>query len=106
MLRFFFQNVKGGNPIKVLCHHKSKVNSVKWLYKSDGTCTELVSCSADKTAAIWTLVDNVWKVTSTLSGHTDGVTCVHGLYTEKNDLLVFTGSIDSTIRVWERKNGK
>lgn len=98
-------NLKGTNPIKVLSHHKSKVNSVKWLRKPDGSCTELLSCSADKTAAIWRNVDGIWKVTSVLTGHTDGVGCVNGLYTKDDDLLVFTGSIDSTIRVWERKDG-
>lgn len=87
-------------------HHKSKVNSVKWICKQNGGCTEFVSCSADKTAAIWSLVDGVWKVTSSLIGHTDGVTCIHSIYTNGEDLVVYTGSVDSTVKVWERTNGK
>ncbi|KAJ8725359.1 hypothetical protein PYW08_003542 [Mythimna loreyi] len=96
-------NLKGKDPLTVLSHHRSQVNTVKWLRKPDGTCTELISGSADKTAAIWTLVNGVWKVTNSLAGHTDGITCIHGTY-NGDDLLVYTGSVDSTVRVWERKN--
>ncbi|XP_045542700.1 probable elongator complex protein 2 [Papilio machaon] len=96
---------KGENPLKVFSHHKSKVNSVKWIYKKDGTCTKFVSCSADKTAAIWSLVDGIWRVTSSLVGHTDGITCIHSIYTNEEDLIVYTGSIDSTVKVWEQCNG-
>ncbi|XP_047021000.1 elongator complex protein 2 [Helicoverpa zea] len=96
-------NLRGKDPLTVLSHHRSQVNTVKWLCKPDGTCTELISGSADKTAAIWSLVDGMWKVTNSLSGHTDGVTCIHGVYNE-DTLLVYTGSIDSTVRVWERKD--
>ncbi|KPJ00191.1 putative elongator complex protein 2 [Papilio xuthus] len=96
---------KGKNPLKVFSYHKSKVNSVKWIYKDNDTCTEFVSCSADKTAAIWSLVDGVWRVTSSLVGHTDGITCIHSIYTNGEDLVVYTGSIDSTVKVWERSNG-
>ncbi|XP_075969096.1 elongator complex protein 2-like [Anticarsia gemmatalis] len=92
------------DPLTVLSHHKSLVNSVKWLRKPDGTCTELLSCSADKTAAVWTLENGQWTVTSTLVGHADGVTCIHGVYDDE-ELLVYTGSIDSTVKVWERRNG-
>lgn len=99
-----FQNLKGKDPLTVLCHHRSQVNTVKWLRKPDGTCTELISGSADKTAAIWSLVDGIWKVTNSLAGHTDGVTCIHGIY-NRDELFVYTGSIDSTVRVWERSNG-
>lgn len=99
-----FQNLKGKDPLTVLCHHPSQVNTVKWLRKPDGTCTELISGSADKTAAIWSLVDGIWKVTNSLAGHTDGVTCIHGIY-NRDELFVYTGSIDSTVRVWERSNG-
>ncbi|XP_046965121.1 elongator complex protein 2 isoform X2 [Vanessa cardui] len=97
-------NLKGQDPLQVLSHHRSKVNSVKWLQKSE-SCTELLSCSADKTAAIWTLNNGSWKVTSQLTGHDDGITCINGVYLEGDDLMVYTGSIDSTVRVWERKNG-
>lgn len=89
----------------MLSHHKSQVNTVKWLRKADGSCSELISGSADKTAAIWSKVDGEWKVTNSLAGHTDGVTCIHGVYNGKV-LLVYTGSIDSTVRVWERKDGE
>ncbi|KPJ07376.1 putative elongator complex protein 2 [Papilio machaon] len=97
---------KGENPLKVFSHHKSKVNSVKWIYKKDGTCTKFVSCSADKTAAIWSLVDGIWRVTSSLVGHTDGITCIYSIYTNEEDLIVYTGSKDSTVKVWEQCNDK
>ncbi|XP_048479494.1 elongator complex protein 2 [Plutella xylostella] len=95
---------KGGNPLKVLSHHRARVNSVKWIQRPDGTCNEFLSCSADKTAAIWTLIDGAYVVTS-LEGHTDGVTSVAGLYLNQNELVVFTASIDSTVRVWKRCTG-
>ncbi|CAK1552679.1 unnamed protein product [Leptosia nina] len=96
--------IKGRDPLAILAHHGGRVNSVKWLTKPDGTCNELISASADKTAVIWTLVDDVWKVTSVLKGHSDGITCVYGMYTGGNDLFVFTSSVDSTVKVWERSN--
>ncbi|XP_045491637.1 probable elongator complex protein 2 isoform X1 [Colias croceus] len=92
------------DPITVLNHHNARVNSVKWLTRPDGSCTEMISASADKTAAIWTLVKGDWKVTSVLAGHEDGVTCIFGMYTGGNDLFVFTASVDSTVKVWERSN--
>lgn len=98
--------MKDRDPITVLSHHRARVNSVKWLTKPDGSCTELLSASADKTAAIWSLVNGIWTVTSELTGHEDGVTCLYGMYTGGNDLFVFTTSIDSTVKVWERSNGK
>ena len=101
----FFQNIKNSDPLTVLSHHKSKINSVKWLHRPDDSCIELLSCSADKTAAIWTLDNDIWNVTSVLSGHGDGVTCISGLYIE-DDLVVYTGSIDTTMKIWERKNGR
>ncbi|XP_072944394.1 elongator complex protein 2 [Epargyreus clarus] len=98
-------NAKGKDPLTVLSHHRGKVNSVKWLTNKDGSSSEFISCSADKTAAIWSLEDGKWKVTSLLTGHGDGVTCIHGVYTGDNNLVVYTGCIDSNIRVWERNKG-
>ncbi|RVE43314.1 hypothetical protein evm_012018 [Chilo suppressalis] len=99
-------NQKEKDPHTVCHHHTSRVNSVKWLRKPQNeSCTEFVSCSADKTAAIWTLCNGVWEVTGKLVGHTNGITCIHGLYTEGDDLILFTGSIDSTVKVWERIDG-
>ncbi|XP_049866729.1 elongator complex protein 2 isoform X2 [Pectinophora gossypiella] len=40
-----------------------------------------------------------------MTGHTDGITCVHGIYSSGDNIVVYTGSIDSTVRVWERING-
>lgn len=50
-------------------------------------------------------MEDVWKVTSVLEGHSDGITSIYGMYTGGNDLFVFTSSIDSTVKVWERSNG-
>lgn len=97
----YLQKIKGKDPLTVLSHHSARVNSVKWLHKQDGSSTELISCSADKTVVIWTLIDRTWTVTATLEGHKNGVMCIHGTY-YGDKLLVFSGSIDSTVKVWER----
>ncbi|VVC98615.1 unnamed protein product [Leptidea sinapis] len=97
-------NVKGKDPLIVLCQHQSRVNNVKWLRKPDGSSTELVSASADKTAVVWSLKDGAWRATSNLLGHQDSVTTVYGIYTGDDELTVFTGSIDSTVKVWTRCN--
>ncbi|XP_028155974.1 probable elongator complex protein 2 [Ostrinia furnacalis] len=94
-----------GKDILVLSHHTSNVNAVKWLNKPYAACTEFLSCSADKTAAVWTF-EKSWQVTSKLEGHTEGVTCVFGMYTNENNLIIYTGSIDSTIKIWERIDGE
>ncbi|KAL4706331.1 hypothetical protein ACJJTC_004940 [Scirpophaga incertulas] len=96
---------RGGDPLTVQHHHTARVNSVKWLHKSNGVCNELISCSADKTAAIWTLSDGVWKVSSKLNSHMDAVTCIYGIYTNLDDLTIYSASIDSTVKIWERKTG-
>lgn len=44
-------------------------------------------------------------MTSSLVGHKDGVTCIHGVYVG-DKLLVYTGSIDSSVCIWERIDGK
>lgn len=67
------------------------------------TSCELLSCSKDKTALIWSKVDRVWENHS-LIGHTEAVTCVDGVYLNE-ELFVYTASIDSTIKIWQRTKG-
>lgn len=88
-----------------LSYHKARINSVKWLKQKNGKCTELLCCSNDKTAAVWSNVGGVWKITSILSSHAEGVTSVDGLYMNNKDLIIYTTSIDSTIKIWDRING-
>lgn len=98
-------NVRRGDPLTVHDHHKSRVNQVKWLRHHDGSSTEFVSSSNDKTAAVWSKFEDRWKVRATLDGHGEGVTYVDGVYLG-NKLVLFTTSIDSSIKVWELVNAQ
>lgn len=97
-------NEKTKDRVTVLSHHTGHVNSVKWIHNHNGQTTELLSCSVDKTAVIWTLQNGHWNVTSILKGHTEGVTNVYGNY-HGDRLTIYTASTDSTIKVWERIEG-
>lgn len=98
------QNEKTKDRVTVLSHHTGHVNSVKWIHNHNGQTTELLSCSVDKTAVIWTLQNGNWNVTSILKGHTEGVTNIYGNY-HGDRLTIYTASTDSTIKVWERIEG-
>ncbi|KAK7867755.1 hypothetical protein R5R35_002257 [Gryllus longicercus] len=102
---------------RTLYSHKSRVNSVRWIRKYDGSAeTEFISCSCDRTAVIWTQNANCDFIpTAVLEGHEDSITVVDGIYmsscvddrmTTPRQLLAVTGSIDSNIKVWMREKGE
>ena len=55
-----------------LCHHRGRVNGVKWAQSSqnfDVGKTEIVSVSSDKTAVVWTKEDNgIFAPSAVLTG--------------------------------------
>lgn len=65
---------------------------------------EIVSASSDGTAIIWSLVEDNYK-SVIVKGHEDGVNIIDAIYisADKSALLVVTASIDSTVRIWLRK---
>ncbi|CAH8312831.1 unnamed protein product [Eruca vesicaria subsp. sativa] len=82
-----------GNP---LSGHKKWINGIAWepahiSYPS----RRFVTCSKDGDARIWDFT--LKKTLIVLSGHTQAVTCVKW----GGDGTIYTGSQDSTIRMWE-----
>lgn len=87
-----------------LSGHKARVNTVKKLHdlpSPDGV--DLASGSDDATCILWNSQDPTSPLRFTLKGHTKGVTQVDAFYVGEN-LLVATGSADSSIKLW-RQNG-
>lgn len=81
-----------------------RINSVRWLNGVDYE-TELISGSADHTAIVWSLKENEY-VPYSLIGHEANVNIVDGLYKGpgKERAVVVTVAMDSTVRIWYRKN--
>lgn len=99
----YFQYPGTNKDLNILTGHTRQVCAVKWIKIGQGIPEkELISTSSDNTARVWSVADNSYKE---LTGHSDGVNKVDCLYkdTEKGYLIVATGSIDSTIKIWERK---
>ncbi|ELT98174.1 hypothetical protein CAPTEDRAFT_179061 [Capitella teleta] len=85
-----------------LCGHSAPVNSVRWIRPSDnGDETEFVSSSSDKTAIVWDI--GTKEKTAVLSGHTAKVSLATGLYLGSRTLIATT-SVDSTVKIWQRKS--
>ena len=57
--------------LKSFKYHTDKVRSVRQLVNT----TDLVSCSDDHTIRVWDMCDAGFKLTKTLQGHADTVTC-------------------------------
>lgn len=96
----------GGKVIHCLVNHTKKVNSVKWMSSSDVSYeTELLSASTDGTAIMWTWTDKNYKP-CILKGHKRSVSIIDGFYRSKckQNAVIVTASMDSTIRIWNRKN--
>ncbi|GFR97899.1 elongator complex protein 2 [Elysia marginata] len=79
--------------------------------------TEFVSGSSDCTVIVWHTNDNqiVPSPLCTLRGHTGSVTCVSALNVpcdnknageQKKEALLFSASIDSTVRVWSKSGSE
>lgn len=100
----FLQYPGTNKDLKMLTGHSDKVCVAKWIKTRDGKCdNEIISASKDCTAIVWTLEKDSYKAT-VLKGHTDGVNQADSVYIdrEKGSLLIVTGSIDSTLKVWLR----
>ncbi|KAJ9593552.1 hypothetical protein L9F63_014892, partial [Diploptera punctata] len=104
-----------GKVTFVLCQHKDRVNSVRWIRCQNGISeTELVSASTDCTAIIWTKTnEGSFSPSSVLKGHQSAVTIADGIYISgtKSDscklhLIVATASVDSTVKIWRRSQNK
>ncbi|PON97901.1 Guanine nucleotide-binding protein, beta subunit [Trema orientale] len=84
-----------------LMGHKSWVNAIAWepLHLS-APCRRFVSAGKDGDARIWDI--SLRKSLICLTGHTSAVTCVKW----GGDGVIYTGSEDCTIKVWETLQGK
>lgn len=84
--------------------HTKRVNAVRWIREKNASYeTELLSASSDGTAIVWSSKGDAYQK-YILKGHEDGVNIVEGIYQgeNKDNLLVVTASIDSTVRFWKR----
>ncbi|XP_069675648.1 elongator complex protein 2 [Periplaneta americana] len=104
-----------GKVVCVLCQHKGRVNCVRWIKHNDGSPeTELVSVSSDCTAVVWTRTESCnFLATSILKGHKNIVTVADGIYlprghvgSGKQAVLVATASVDSTVKIWIRRENE
>ncbi|PNF19334.1 putative elongator complex protein 2 [Cryptotermes secundus] len=100
-----------GKVVSVLCQHKNRVNSVRWIRHKNGLPeTEFVSASSDCTAIVWTRInDYSFFPTSILKGHEGTVTVADGIYvadrnvdSAKQTAIIATASVDSSVKVWMR----
>ncbi|GMP41544.1 hypothetical protein CsSME_00011606 [Camellia sinensis var. sinensis] len=87
-----------GNP---LIGHKKWITGISWEpVHLKAPCRRFVSSSKDGDARIWDV--STRKCVICLSGHTLAVTCVKW----GGDGVIYTGSQDCTIKVWETSQGK
>jgi len=111
ILRSYFslQYAEAGKVVSVLCQHKDRVNSVRWIRHKDGLPeTEFVSASSDCTAVVWTRTDGYnFLPTSILKGHQNAVTVADGIYVSsrtvgsvKQAAVIATASVDSSVKIW------
>ncbi|CAK8571251.1 unnamed protein product [Lathyrus sativus] len=83
-----------------LTGHKKWITGISWEpVHLNAPCRRFVSSSKDGDARIW---DVSLKKCIVLSGHTLAVTCVKW----GGDGVIYTGSQDCTIKVWETTQGK
>lgn len=84
----------GGKVIASLVGHTKRVNSVKWLSK-----TELVSGSSDNTAIVWRLKNGAYA--PFVLQHESNVNLVDGIC-KSDGVVVVTVGMECTIKVWFR----
>lgn len=98
--------------MSVLCQHKDRVNSVRWMRRKGGLPeTEFLSASSDCTAVVWTRTDGYnFSATCILKGHQSAVTVADGIYvpstnfgSNKQAAIIATASVDSSVKVWMRQ---
>ncbi|KAK3930472.1 putative elongator complex protein 2 [Frankliniella fusca] len=110
-------NPKDAKITNTLCHHKGRVNAVKWVQtpgsrEENLSEIEIVSVSSDKTGIVWSKDgNNLFQPSAILTGHSDVVTVVDAIYLPHSSsnkypaLLVVTGSADSSAKIWIRNSG-
>ncbi|GKT34567.1 Notchless protein homolog 1 [Aduncisulcus paluster] len=82
--------------LRKLTGHKKFITGIAWEpFHLNPRCTRCVTCSKDGTAIIWN-VDTGVRV-ATLGGHTASITCVKW----GGNGVVYTGSQDRTIKLWD-----
>ncbi|PHU23707.1 Notchless protein -like protein 1 [Capsicum chinense] len=87
-----------GNP---LTGHKKWITGISWEpVHLSAPCRRFVSASKDGDARIWDVTTR--KCLICLTGHTLAITCVKW----GGDGVIYTGSQDCTIKVWETTQGK
>ncbi|KAG8240401.1 hypothetical protein J437_LFUL002544 [Ladona fulva] len=97
-----------GSITNTLCHHKSMVNSVRWIKsQNDAEETEILSTSCDATACIWRRIeDGTYELVQSLEGHSEDVIVGDGIKSNclnKDSFVIATASTDSTIKIWTDK---
>uniref|UniRef100_A0A182I6K8 Elongator complex protein 2 n=1 Tax=Anopheles arabiensis TaxID=7173 RepID=A0A182I6K8_ANOAR len=90
--------------VRTLIGHKARVNTVR-VVRDGSEChggINLLSGSDDETCILWNTKQDGGAVRYILKGHTKGVTAVDALVnTATNNLIVATGSVDSSIKLWQ-----
>ncbi|XP_070565909.1 elongator complex protein 2-like [Ptychodera flava] len=106
-----------GAILSMLNGHKDKVNCVKWIQcpvLENGDETELVSGSTDNTVIVWRGKEVEYKPVAALTGHSSAVTALDAIYLPNDEdklseipaCLLATTSVDSTVKIWRRKDGE
>ncbi|XP_050074218.1 elongator complex protein 2 [Anopheles maculipalpis] len=95
--------------IRTLVGHKARVNTVRVVRDAD-EChggIHLVSGSDDGTCILWNTKKDCAEadpVRFVLKGHSKGVTVVDAFVEATKNLIVATGSVDSSIKLWHLAN--
>lgn len=102
---------KIGKVLQTLHGHKNRVNTVQWIKFENGDPeTEILSCSSDGTAIIWSNIHGSFECTSVLNVG-EIVTFSNYLYLHNtfndisfNKLLICTGSSAGDLKLWLRND--
>nr|XP_012148486.1 PREDICTED: probable elongator complex protein 2 [Megachile rotundata] len=102
---------KIGKVTNTLHRHKGRINTVRWIkHKNLEAEFELLSSSIDRTAIIWSKINECYKCTSVIEDD-DILTFSNSLYLSNDNfyinesfpkLLICTGSIKGNLKLWLR----
>eukprot|EP00698_Gefionella_okellyi_P012220 TRINITY_DN3280_c0_g1_i1.p1 TRINITY_DN3280_c0_g1~~TRINITY_DN3280_c0_g1_i1.p1 ORF type:complete len:482 (-),score=65.29 TRINITY_DN3280_c0_g1_i1:960-2366(-) len=85
-----------GRAVSVLKGHKKWITGLSWEpYHKNPRCVRVASSSKDGTVRVWDTVSGHCKLS--ISGHTGAVSCVRW----GGEGLIYTGSYDRTVKVWD-----
>ncbi|ETN57929.1 elongator complex protein 2 [Anopheles darlingi] len=92
--------------VRTLTGHKARVNCVRAVRNADHLGVQLVSGSDDGTCILWNTADTAKQAAKfMLIGHSKGVTTVEAFVEQPaGQLIVATGSVDSTIKLWRAES--